>query len=332
MVQNQKEQRASIRLLAGMWMKAKQIHNSLVFAHGNGAYSLTSVHRWMQRFMTNNDVDDRPRSGRPTKITGQFLQDLQAAVRRQPPSSLAQLSTDLGVSVGTVHKALRKCLGFTKRPSRWIPHLLTDPQCQRRVNVCRTLLRMNAQNRDFLHSIVTMDESWFFVYDPHSRQASCQWLAPGATRPQIPCLERATVKVMLSIFWDSEGVLLKEFVADGRGIDADLHLVLLRQLREKIRRKRPARWACQNGRIQQDNAPTHRARLVQNHLQRRGTPAVPHPGYSLDLAPSDYWLFNRIKCHLCGRRFANIAELQIQPHEFAHATLASMCVCTRALL
>jgi hypothetical protein len=40
--------------------------------------------------------------------------------------------------------------------------------------------------------------------------------------------------------------------------------------------------------------------FIQNPLLH-----VPHPPYSPDLAPSDFWLFGRIKTALAGRTFAD---------------------------
>jgi hypothetical protein len=37
---------------------------------------------------------------------------------------------------------------------------------------------------------------------------------------------------------------------------------------------------------------------------------VPHPSYSLDLAPADFFLFPKLKTTLKGRRFQTIEEIQ----------------------
>jgi histone-lysine N-methyltransferase SETMAR len=37
---------------------------------------------------------------------------------------------------------------------------------------------------------------------------------------------------------------------------------------------------------------------------------VPHPSYSLDLAPSDIWLFPKLKETLKGQRFSSDAEVE----------------------
>jgi hypothetical protein len=54
---------------------------------------------------------------------------------------------------------------------------------------------------------------------------------------------------------------------------------------------------------------------------------VPHTPYSPDLAPSDFFLFPRMKRSLKGNRFCDVAEVKentltalnsIQPQEFQH--------------
>jgi hypothetical protein len=38
---------------------------------------------------------------------------------------------------------------------------------------------------------------------------------------------------------------------------------------------------------------------------------VPHPPYSPDLAPCDFFLFSRLKRTLKGKRFQDVAEIQL---------------------
>jgi transposase len=44
---------------------------------------------------------------------------------------------------------------------------------------------------------------------------------------------------------------------------------------------------------------------VEQVLAKNNIPIVPHPPYSPDLAPSDFWLFPTLKTSLRGRRFAS---------------------------
>ncbi len=59
-----------------------------------------------------------------------------------------------------------------------------------------------------------------------------------------------------------------------------------------------------------DNASTHTAALTVQHLTNLGWTALPHPAYSPDLAPSDFWFFPCLKRGLCSHQFGIIAELE----------------------
>ena len=37
---------------------------------------------------------------------------------------------------------------------------------------------------------------------------------------------------------------------------------------------------------------------------------IPHPPYSPDLAPCDFFLFPRMKCQMKGKRFADVSEVK----------------------
>jgi transposase len=59
--------------------------------------------------------------------------------------------------------------------------------------------------------------------------------------------------------------------------------------------------------------------ITENHIER-----VPHPSYSLDLAPSDFWIFDHMKTSLIGQTFDEPEQLleaiteflnEIQPPE-----------------
>jgi hypothetical protein len=52
------------------------------------------------------------------------------------------------------------------------------------------------------------------------------------------------------------------------------------------------------------------AMAVQRFLAQNNIPIVPHPPYSPDLAPSDFWLFPTLKMGLRGRRFATVEDIK----------------------
>jgi histone-lysine N-methyltransferase SETMAR len=49
-----------------------------------------------------------------------------------------------------------------------------------------------------------------------------------------------------------------------------------------------------------DNAQVHTAEKVQRFLAKKQIQVIPHPPYSPDLAPADYFLFPTLKRELAG--------------------------------
>ena len=66
-------------------------------------------------------------------------------------------------------------------------------------------------------------------------------------------------------------------------------------LREKVKRKRPDLFASNSWILHHDNAPAHTALSVREFLATKQITVLEHPAYSSDLAPSDFFLFPKIK-------------------------------------
>jgi hypothetical protein len=61
--------------------------------------------------------------------------------------------------------------------------------------------------------------------------------------------------------------------------------------------------------LHMDKASPHRALLTSQNLKENGIVARPHPAFSPDLAPSDFFLFGALKGRLAGCTFASADEL-----------------------
>ena len=68
----------------------------------------------------------------------------------------------------------------------------------------------------------------------------------------------------------------------------------------------PALFKLGQWHFHQDNAPVHNFILVKDYLTKMGTKTVPHPPYSPDLAPCDFWLFLNLR----GCRYEIIEEMK----------------------
>jgi histone-lysine N-methyltransferase SETMAR len=58
----------------------------------------------------------------------------------------------------------------------------------------------------------------------------------------------------------------------------------------------------------QDNAPAHKSVLAMGKLMDMHYELFEHPHYSPDLAPSDFYLFPKLKMFLAGQRFSSNQE------------------------
>jgi len=57
--------------------------------------------------------------------------------------------------------------------------------------------------------------------------------------------------------------------------------------------------------LHHDNALAHALLLIRSYLAKHQTTVVPHPPYSLVLAPADYFLFPKLKNHFERTLFPN---------------------------
>jgi len=77
-----------------------------------------------------------------------------------------------------------------------------------------------------------------------------------------------------------------------------------------VRRKRPELWENQTWMLHHDNVLAHMSLLICSYLAKHQTSVVPHPPYSLDLGPADFFLFLKLKTTLKGRCFQTTEEIQ----------------------
>jgi hypothetical protein len=71
---------------------------------------------------------------------------------------------------------------------------------------------------------------------------------------------------MLTVFWDSQGILLAYFLKSDENVNSTLYCVILSKLRDAICRKRPGQLA-RGALLQHDNARPHTAQASQERIQ-----------------------------------------------------------------
>ena len=178
------------------------------------------------------------------------------------------------------------------------------------MNVCADLFdRYDNEGDGFLHRIITGDETWIHQFEPESKQQSMQWRHVKSPPPRKFKMIPSMKKIVATVFWDAQGVLLVDFLPNGQTVNANRYIVTLKRLKHALRRKCSG---LQDDQIllQHDNARPHAALRTQEAIHKLGWTVLPHPSYSPDLAPSDYHLFGKLKESLLGNHYASVDEVK----------------------
>ena len=95
-----------------------------------------------------------------------------------------------------------------------------------------------------------------------------------------------------------------EFVPQGCSVTKEYYHEVERRLREEILQKRTELWKNQSWIVHHDNAPAHTLMAVCKFLAKNKTVVMPQSPYSPDMAPTDIFLFPKLKTPMKGKRFA----------------------------
>jgi hypothetical protein len=120
-----------------------------------------------------------------------------------------------------------------------------------------------------------------------------EYCQKGSPAPKKFKTKASAGKVMLTVFWNSEGVVLTDFLEKGATVNSERYVKTLKSLKKRITRK-----GAETGDVllQQDKARPHTSDAIA-HL---GFTVLPHSAYSPDLTLSDFHLFPKMKEDLIG--------------------------------
>ncbi|UYV71165.1 hypothetical protein LAZ67_8001971, partial [Cordylochernes scorpioides] len=260
----------------------------LTVAYGEVILDRSNVYLWYEMFSEGReDVNDEERAGRPsTSTTDEKINEVEKMILANHRITVREVSENLNISIGSCHSIFINDLGMRLVAAKFVPKLLNCDQKQHRMNITNEMLDSVRDNPNLLQSVITGDEAWVYGYDVETKAQSSQWKLPHEPRPKKARQVRSNVKVLLTVFFDCRGVVHHEFLPQGRTVNKEYYLQVMRNLRKAIRQKRPDLWRKKNWLLHHDNAPAHTSLLVRDFLAKTNTLMIPQPPYSPDLAPS----------------------------------------------
>lgn len=317
------EQRVYIKVRTLLGVSSTDIKADLDKVYGDSALSYATVTRWSVRFKAGQtSIKDEARPGRPLsafdeKDVGAVEKLLAEDARR----TVEEISISVGISSSAVRSILIDRLKLRKVCARWVPHLLTQEEKDRRVEIASELLAMYAdRGHMWISEIVTGDETWISFFEPDGKENNKVWIGENGARPQIARRSKSVRRVMYVLFFNSQGMVAQIPVPQGHTVTGIFYAQqVLPAILHHYEEARP-RTGVRGIKLLHDNAPAHKSTTVQTYLQTNGLKTLPHPAYSPDLAPCDFWLNKIIKEHLRGRKF-----------ETRHALGSAIFQCTNSI-
>ena len=117
-------------------------------------------------------------------------------------------------------------------------------------------------DKNFLNKIITGDENWCCAYDPEKMQQISEWFGEISPRSKKLKFQRSHIKPMLIIFFESQVVVLKEFLPERKTVNAEFYKGVMDSLLKRIQRVRPAGFCSREFFLLHDSAPAHKSASV----------------------------------------------------------------------
>jgi hypothetical protein len=121
--------------------------------------------------------------------------------------------------------------------------------------------------------------------------------------------QKSRIKTTLIIFFDSQGVVYKEFISEGKTVNAEFYKGVMDHLLKRIQRICPAAFYSQDFSCCTIRRPPTKLQMFAKFHPKICYNPLSAPPYSPHLSLPDYFLFPNLKMKLKGLHFADVAEI-----------------------
>ena len=250
------------------------------------------VREWVRMFNEGREnVHDEARSGRQSLVNDGLVYKVNERVRDDRRFTISDMSLHFPqISRTLLCDIVGSHLGYRKVCARWVPKMLTEEHKKQRFACTLTFLMGYHKDGDgMLSLIVTGDEKWVSHITSESKQRSLHWKHISSPKRMKFKQAFSARKIMYTVFWDRQGVLLVEFLSQDTTINSAVYCEKLKKLRRAIQNKVLGMLSA-TILLVHDNARSHSAAQTQDLITSFRWEQMDHPPYTPDLAPSDFHL------------------------------------------
>ena len=307
-VDKKDEIQAYIKARSKLGCSLKKLMTEISTAFGPSCVSYDTVRRWKKKFESDvESIKNAPKSGRPKSASRkEIVSKIKEIIEGDARFTVRDIARKVGISLSTVHLILKKHLKVRKISARWVPHLLTEEVKRQRVKVAKKLLQMFPKyDKKQFANVVTGDETWVHYFEPVRKVSNKIWATKHSKRPIIAKHSLSTKKVLYAMPVKKGKSITRKYYKD----------VVLKKLKKYYQKRRPA-TGFKHVRLLHDNAPAHTSAIVTAFLKKEKVTVLPHPPYSPDLAPCDFFLFLKLKAFLAGLKYQSRQALGSAIHQY----------------
>ncbi|KAI6657315.1 Transposase [Oopsacas minuta] len=131
----------------------------------------------------------------------------------------------------------------------------------------------------------------------------------GRGTPSCLCIRLLCPEGLVLHFFDDLGPVAQIPVLKGQTLTGQFYADMVLPEVEKYYLKRRPKTGTRGLKVLHDNARLHKSFAVRKKLKDTGMHEVPHPPYSPDIAPCDFWLLRKLKDNVSGREFEDLLSL-----------------------
>jgi len=133
------------------------------------------------------------------------------------------IAESLNIPKPLVLRILKENLRKRKYCALFVSHSLTPEQREDRVTSCQDIIVTVDADRIFFNKIITGDETWYFACDPETKRQSSEWVGEISPWPKKLKFQRSLIKTTLIFFFDFQNAVHKEFVPEGKTVNAKFY-------------------------------------------------------------------------------------------------------------